>query len=44
MNTEEEEPEECQSCDGFGELPGNPNTNYFPTCTACNGTGIVLDD
>jgi hypothetical protein len=23
---------------------GYPNTNDFPTCSACNGTGIVLDD
>jgi DnaJ-class molecular chaperone len=38
--TEEEEPEECRACDGYGELPGNPNTNDFPTCHACNGTGL----
>jgi len=36
----EEEPEECPACDGYGELPGNPNTNDFPTCSACNGTGL----
>jgi len=39
--TEEEEPEECPVCDGYGELPGNPNTNDFPTCHACNGTGLI---
>jgi len=40
MMSEEEEPEECRSCDGYGELPGNPNTNEFPICWVCNGTGI----
>lgn len=44
MMSEEEEPEECPACDGMGELPGNPNTNQFPTCSVCNGTGIVLND
>lgn len=35
----EEITEECDACDGVGELPGNPNGNHFPSCPTCKGTG-----
>ena len=31
--------EECSSCDGVGELPGDPADNKFPTCPVCEGSG-----
>ena len=40
---EDAEPEECPHCDGYGELPGNPNTKHFPPCPMCNGTGLNPD-
>jgi DnaJ-class molecular chaperone len=33
------EVEECSSCDGVGELRGDPSSNDFPACPACNGSG-----
>ena len=39
----ENEPEDCPHCDGVGDLPGNPNTNSFPTCPHCRGSGKELD-
>ena len=41
---DEEEELECSSCGGYGEFAGDPNTNYFPTCSRCRGTGIEPQD
>ena len=41
---EESEPTTCENCDGIGELPGDPNSKIFPTCSRCNGTGNNNDN
>lgn len=40
----DEEDEECSSCDGYGEFAGDPHSNYFPTCSRCNGSGLEPQD
>lgn len=37
-----DEPEDtsCKYCKGYGELPGDPHTGFFPVCPDCEGTGI----
>lgn len=36
--------EECGSCDGIGQLQGDPRTGYFPICSVCNGSGLKIND
>ena len=33
------ENDDCFTCDGVGELPGDPRSNHFPTCPDCKGSG-----
>jgi DnaJ-class molecular chaperone len=49
MNDYEEEDEEpteieCHVCAGYGEFANNSYSTYWVTCSACNGTGIELDN
>lgn len=30
---------ECSACDGYGELQGDSQSDYFPICPVCNGSG-----
>lgn len=38
------EPTDCPTCNGIGELPGNPNTKRFPKCGDCGGSGVEGGD
>ncbi len=39
-SSSDDEPTECEACDGIGEFQGDPNTNQFPKCARCDGSGV----
>jgi DnaJ-class molecular chaperone len=43
---DDEEPTEadCKVCGGYGEFAANSYSTEWIECTACNGTGLELED
>ena len=43
---EEEDPTEidCEVCGGYGEFANESYSTIWISCTACNGTGVKLND